>query len=90
MLLLPCDPNASASAIPPQKPYYKAIEASGSSCPACRITAEDFTEKPRYRPKTALGERLMALRNQAIAKGLTLFDAEEIIAEVHRRRGEVA
>jgi hypothetical protein len=89
MLLLPCGPNASSAAIPPQKPYYKAIEASGSSFPACRITASDFTEKPRYRPKTALGERLMALRNQAIAKGLTLLNADEIIAEVRRRRGEV-
>jgi len=31
----------------------------------------------------------MALRNQAIAKGLTLLDADEIIEEVRRRRGEV-
>ena len=89
MLLLPCGPNASASAIPPQRPYYRSIEASGSS-PACRITARDFTEKPSYRPKTALGKKLMDLRNQAIAKGLTLLDADEIIEEVSRRRGEVA
>jgi hypothetical protein len=89
MLLLPCGPNASASAIPPQRPYYRYIEASGSSFPACRITARDFTEKPSYRPKTALGKKLMDLRNQAIAKGLTLLDADEIIEEVSRRRGEV-
>ena len=89
MLLLPCGPNTSGSAITPKRPYYKAIEASGSSFPACRITARDFTEKHKYQPKTALGERLMALRNQAIAKGLTLLDADEIIEEVRRRRGEV-
>jgi hypothetical protein len=89
ILLFPCAPNASASAISPQRPHYKAIEAYGSSFPSCRITARDFTEKPSYRPKTALGERLMALRNQAIAKGLTLLDADEIIEEVRRRRGEV-
>lgn len=89
MLLLPCGPNASASAIPPQRPYYRSIEASGSSFPACRITARDFTEKHKYQPKTVLGERLMALRNQAIAKGLILLDADEIIEEVRRRRGEV-
>jgi hypothetical protein len=89
MLLLPGVPNASAAAIPPQRPYYKAIDASGSSFPVCRITARDFTEQPSYRPKTALGKKLMELRNQAIAKGLTLLDADEIIEEVSRRRGEV-
>jgi hypothetical protein len=89
MLLLPCGPNSSASAIPQQRLCYNAIEASGSSFPVCRITTRDFTEKPSYRPKTALGERLMALRNQAIVKGLTLLDADEIIEEVLRRRGEV-
>ena len=73
-----------------QRHYYKAIDASGSSFPACRITARDFTEKHKYQPKTVLGERLMALRNQAIAKGLILLDADEIIEEVRRRRGEVA
>jgi hypothetical protein len=88
--ILPCGPNAPAPAIPPQRPYYRPIKVSGSSFPACRITARDFTEKPSYRPKTALGERLMALRNQAIAKGLTLLDPDEIIEEVRRRRGEVA
>lgn len=88
MFLLPCGSNAPASAIPPQRPYYKAIEASGSSFSACRIAAGDFTGKHKYRPKTALGERLMALRNQAIAKGLKLLDADEIIEEVRRRRGE--
>jgi hypothetical protein len=90
MLLLACGPNASSSSIPPQGPYYKAIEASGSSFPVCRITAIDFTEKLSYRPKTALGKKLMDLRNQAIAKGLTLLNADEIIDEVSRRRGEVA
>jgi hypothetical protein len=89
MLLLPCGPSASDSAIPPQRPYYKAIYESGSSFPVCRIIARDFTEKPSYRPVTALGKKLMDLRNQAIAKGLTLLDADEIIEEVSRRRGEV-
>jgi hypothetical protein len=90
ILLLPCGPNASASAIPPQGSYYKAIEVSGSSFPVCLITARDFTEKHRYWPKTALGKKLIDLRNQAIANGLTLLNADEIIEEVSRRRGEVA
>jgi len=37
-----------------------------------------------------LGKKLMDLRNEAIAKGLTLLNADEIIEEVNRRRGEVA
>jgi hypothetical protein len=75
--------------IPLDKPYYKAIESSSSSIPVCNITVWDGTERPKYRPKTALGERLMALRNKAIAKGLTLLDRDEIIREVQLRRGEV-
>jgi hypothetical protein len=90
MLLLPYGPDASDSVIPPQGHHYRNIEASGSSFPACRVTARDSTEEPIYRPKTALGKKLMDLRNQAIAKGLTLLDADEIIDEVNRRRGEVA
>ena len=90
MLLLPCGPNVSAPTTPQQRPYYRFIEASDSSFPACRITARDFTGKPSYLPKTALGKKLMDLRNEAIAKGLTLLNADEIIEEVNRRRGEVA
>jgi len=89
MLLFPCSSNESASEIPPQKPYYGYIEASGSTFPACRIIPRDFTESPIYSPKTALGKKLMDLRNQAIAKGLKLLNADEIIEEVNRRRGEV-
>ena len=37
-------------------------------------------------PKTELGKKLLKLRNQAIANGLTLLDADEIIEEVKRRR----
>ena len=90
MLLLPCGPNDSAVVAPSQRSYYRFIEASDPSFPACRIIARDFTEKPSYLPKTALGKKLMDLRNEAIAKGLTLLNADEIIEEVNRRRGEVA
>jgi hypothetical protein len=73
-----------------QKPCYEAIEFSSSSFSVCKITAWEAIERPGYRPKTLLGKRLMTLRNQAIAKGLTLLDSDEIIEEVSRRRGEVA
>jgi hypothetical protein len=32
----------------------------------------------------------MAIREQAIAEGLTLLNADEIVEEIRRRRGEVA
>jgi hypothetical protein len=90
MFLLPCGPNASASVIPLQKPYYQAIEVSGSYVPACRIIMEDSTERHGYQARTALGERLMSLRKQAIIKGLTLLNADQIIEELRSRRGELS
>jgi len=72
-----------------QKSYCKAVEVSSSCCQASQITVWGGTEKPRYRPRTALGEKLIALRNQAIAKGLRLLNADEITEEILRRRGEI-
>jgi len=74
----------------PRKPYYKVIEASSSSSPVCDIILWDRTEKPKYQPRTILGARLMAIREQAIAKGLRLLDADEVIEEMRRRRGEIS
>ena len=46
--------------------------------------------KPKpYVPKTALGKKLVALRNAAIANGMPLMTAEEISEELARRRGEI-
>ncbi len=41
-----------------------------------------------FQPKTFLGKQLLAIRNRAISKGLALLDADEIGAELSRRRGE--
>ncbi len=88
MLLLPSEVDKSL-VVPPQPPsYYEALEASDPSFPACKITTWDNAEEPAYHARTALGERLIALRNQAIRKGLILLNKDEIIEEVHRRRGE--
>jgi hypothetical protein len=73
-----------------EKPSCKIIEVSSSCRQASQVTVWSSTEKRRYKPRTALGEKLMALRNQAIAKGLALLNTDEIIEEVHSRRGEVA
>jgi len=42
-----------------------------------------------YAPKTALGKRLSAIRERAIAQGLQLLTEDEIRNEVMLRRGEV-
>lgn len=42
-----------------------------------------------YAPKTRLGKRLFAIREQAIAQGLRLLTEDEIRNEVMLRRGEV-
>lgn len=88
MLILPSDTDRSSFLVPPQRPYYKVIKASDSSTPECQIAAWGDAEKPRYHPKTTLGKRLMALRTQAITKGLSLLNADEIVEEIRRRRGE--
>ena len=41
-------------------------------------------------PRTPLGRRLVALRNQAIQNGMRLLNEEEILREIQRRRGESA
>jgi len=88
IFLLPSDVDKLVST-PPPKPYYQAVEASDPSIPACQISAWGYTAERVYRPKTTLGEKLMALRNRAIAKGLRLLDADEISEEIRRRRGEI-
>lgn len=38
-------------------------------------------------PRTAFGEKLLSLRNRAIASGMILLSDDEILEEVKRRRG---
>lgn len=42
-----------------------------------------------FKPQTALGKRLWALRQQRIAEGGQLLTAEELEAELRERRGGV-
>lgn len=44
---------------------------------------------PRFEPRTALGQRLQSLRQQHIANGGRLLDADELDAEMDQRRGGV-
>ena len=43
--------------------------------------------RPAWRPKTAAGRKLLMLRNQFVAQGGELLDAEGIAAELRQRRG---
>lgn len=40
-------------------------------------------------PRTPLGKKLLALRTQAIKAGMKLLNANEVLEEVKRRRGEI-
>jgi len=54
-----------------------------------RYDVENTSIKPEneYRPKTKLGERLMALRSAYIAAGGVLLDDAAFEAELRARRG---
>jgi hypothetical protein len=43
--------------------------------------------KPAWRPKTANGRKLLQLRNQFLAQGGELLDADGIADELRQRRG---
>lgn len=48
-----------------------------------------WSEFAKLRPRTALGRRLWALRQQIVASGAKLLSAEEVVNEVKQRRGEI-
>ena len=89
ILALLCGDITTPIAYSAQKPYYKVIEGSSPSSSVCSITRWSGLDRRAYQPKTPLGKKLMALRNQAIAKGLRLLDADGISEEIRRRRGEI-
>lgn len=51
------------------------------------VRAEGQAPAPQ---QSALGRRLQALRQQALAEGMTTLTQDEVLAEVQRRRGEPA
>lgn len=40
-------------------------------------------------PRTALGRKLLEIRNEAIAAGMRLLTEDEVLEEMRRRRGEM-
>ena len=45
--------------------------------------------RSEFTPQTEFGKRLYALRSKAIAAGMRLLSADEVLEEVKRRRGEL-
>ena len=55
-----------------------------------QITVVNFPgEREEFIPRTALGERLLSLRNRAVASGMRLLSEDEVLEEVRHRRGEL-
>jgi hypothetical protein len=52
------------------------------------VSMSQASKVQEFIPRTELGRRLLALRNKAIASGMRLLSADEILEEVRRRRGE--
>src|SRR4030065_453315 len=77
---------AVAPVITPQKSNdYIVVKIPDSSQSSITTYGID-TERKSYKPRTPLGEKLIALRKKAIAKGMLLMDAGEISEEISRRR----
>lgn len=57
-----------------------------------QTTADQVLEapEPEFQPKTSLGRRLWALRQQILASGEPLLDWEDLEREIAERRGGVS
>jgi len=55
-----------------------------------RITIESLppVKEPDFKPQTEFGQRLLEIRQQAIAKGMPLKTTDEILAEIREDRRE--
>jgi len=81
---------SSATAFLPVLQEAKPYTIRHTSGTAYSATVVKFASPVRrqYQPKTALGKKLVALRERAISKGMQLLDANGVAAEVKERRGE--
>jgi hypothetical protein len=62
------------------------LQKAANSAPVSKVTINQL-RKP-YAARTALGKKLVALREKAIANGVQLLTAEEIQRELKHRFGE--
>ena len=71
------------------QPRYFSHFAEGSYQVVPLQATSTIEHRAPITPKTRLGKRLKELRNKAIAKGMPLLEADEILIEVQKRRGEL-
>ena len=71
----------------PKTEYVTSICSSSNHGVTQLQTKIDLPKK--YKPKTRFAKQLIALRESSINEGMPLLDAEEIILEIKRRRGEL-
>lgn len=67
--------------------FISPLEQERSTFQACRVTPSRWESD--FVPRTALGKKLLDLRNRAIASGIRLLSEDEVLEEVRRRRGEI-
>jgi hypothetical protein len=63
------------------------LEQERTTFQATRVTPCHWESD--FVPRTALGRKLLDLRNRAIAAGIRLLTEDEVLEEVRRRRGEI-
>ncbi len=63
------------------------VSRNDDSCQVTKINLHSGSQT--FIPRTALGKKLMLLRQRAIASGMKLFDEDEVLEETKRRRGEL-
>jgi len=78
----------------PRKPQHPHSSVIGYRAGSALTTAPQNFGRwkdtlPDYRPRTELGEKLLALRRAYIAKGGRLLSADELEEELRSRRGGV-
>lgn len=67
--------------------FISPLEQERSTFQATQVTPCHWESD--FVPRTALGKKLLDLRNRAIAAGIRLLTEDEVLEEVRRRRGEI-
>ncbi|MBW1974886.1 MAG: hypothetical protein JRI45_04865 [Deltaproteobacteria bacterium] len=75
---------------PMPAPWVRLVLSAPEENMSYRSTEIIFPEVTEdFVPRTPLGRKLLSLRMQAIQAGMRLLNADEVLEEVRRRRGEV-
>jgi len=70
-----------------ESPYV--VQAQEGASHVAQIDYISRWDENKSQPRTPLGKRLWAIRERAIANGMSLLSEDEILKEIEFRRGEV-